>query len=80
MQNLPKVLIILINRRFTVKETQMTLQHIRRYSTSFIMRKVVIKITLRYYLPSIRVTKVKNQTCVGMAINGRLSHACLLGM
>lgn len=80
MQKLPKVLIILVNRQFTEKEPQMALQHIRSYSPTFIMRKMEIKTTLRYYFPAIRLAKVKNQTCMGKAMKGRLSHVCLLGM
>jgi hypothetical protein len=42
------------------REYQMPEKHLKKYSTSFIIREMQIKITLRFYVTPVRMTKIKN--------------------
>ena len=39
-----------LNREVSTKESQMTERHLRKYLTSFALREMQIKMTLRYHL------------------------------
>lgn len=48
------------NRKFSKEETQMAKRHLRNYSPSLIIRGLQFKMTLRYHLTLVRMTKIKN--------------------
>ena len=49
-----------LNKEFSPEEYQMVGKHLKKCSTSLVIREMQIKTTLRFYLTPVRMTKIKN--------------------
>ena len=60
INNLIKVWAKDLNRHLTKKDRQMAKKHMKRCSTSYDVRKMQIKKTIRYHYTCIRMVKIQN--------------------
>ena len=49
-----------LNKEFSLEELQIAGKHLKKCSTSLVIREIQIKTTLRFHLIPVRIAKVKN--------------------
>jgi hypothetical protein len=49
-----------LNKEFSTEEYQRAEKHLKKSSTSLIIREINLKTTLRFHLTSVRIAKIKN--------------------
>jgi hypothetical protein len=49
-----------LNKKFSFEEYRMAKKHLKKCSTSLIIRELKIKISLRFFLTPVRMAKIKN--------------------
>lgn len=66
-----------LNRGFSKEEVKMTKRYTKKYATLLAVRRMQIKITLKFHFPPVRMSKVKitnGNKCWELCGNGTVTH------
>ena len=69
-----------LNRHLTKEDTQMANKHMKRYSTSYVIRELQVKTTMRYHYKSIETAIHWQHQMLERTWSNRNSHSSLLRM
>ena len=69
-----------LNRHLTKEDTQMTYMHRQRCFTSYIIRSMQIKTTMRHHYTTIRMFKIQNPDTKGWSSSKEGDVVCMVGL